>query len=688
MRHPIFLTGIALAALLGCRTAGAPATAAEPAPTTPGIDPSIIDPGAKPCDSFYAYACGCWLAKAVIPPDRPSWSRSFTEIEERNLRELRAIAEQQAAGRVDPADWYGQKVGDFWAACVDEAAIERRGTRDLKSVLARIDAVDGVPSLARELAALHRDGIFPAFRIYSEQDSKNASQVIGAIAQGGLWLPDRDYYLKTDPKSAAVQKAYRAHLVRMLRLAGAPAHRADREAKAIFRLERSMAEAHWSVVELRDPLRTYNRLDLPGLEKAAPRFPWKAYLEALGHGELTAFNATTPRSLVRLDELLAKTPSATWRAYLKWHLLSSMARDRALPKAFVDEQFAFVSAHFTGAKEQEPRWKHCVRATDDALGEALGQAYVRRFFGADGKQRTGQLVSEIEGAMGRDLDALAWMDAPTRARAREKLARVVNKVGYPDRWRDYGTMKLDRGSFFRSVLAANAFEVDRQLSKIGKPLDRGEWAMSPPTVNAYYDPSMNEMVFPAGILQPPFFARGAPDAVNYGAIGMVVGHELTHGFDDQGRRYDANGNLVDWWTPAVNQEFERRAACVERQYGEYAAIDDLKVNGKLTLGENIADLGGLKLAFEAYQASRTGKAAEPPVAGFTPAQAFFIGYAQSWCTAERPELTRLRARVNPHSPPRWRVDGPLSNLPAFREAFACGEGSPMARAGAMRCAVW
>jgi len=690
-RSPLVVTLAALA-LSACRTApGRPATStAQPAPAqpAPAVDPSMLDASVKPCDDFYAYACGGWLARTAIPPDKAVWSHSFSLIEERNLKYLRDIAEQDAAGRIDPADRYPAKVGDFWAACMDEEGIERRGTSDLAALWAQLDRVSDVRSLTREVAALHRVGVFPIFALESDQDAKDATQVIGVVEQGGLSLPDRDYYLNTDPRTIELQKAYREYVARMLALAGVPAERAAREAAAIYGLERSLAEAQWTRVEMRDPKRTYNRVELAGLERDAPHFPWKEYLAGLGHPGLTAFSVTTPKYLARLDELLQRTPPETWRAYLRWRLLATAAAERALPRAFSEERFAFQSKQFTGAKEQEPRWKHCVHATLGALGEALGQAYVRRYFGAEGKASTRKLVAGIEEAMARNLDAVPWMDAATRRRAQEKLARVDNKIGYPDTWRDYGALQVDRHSFLASLRAADAFEVNRDLSKIGKPLDRGEWHMVPPQVNAYYNPSMNEMVFPAGVLQPPFYTRGAPDAVNYGAIGMVVGHELTHGFDDQGRQFDARGNLVDWWTPGVGSEFDRRAACVERQYSGYVAVDDVKVDGKLTLGENIADLGGLKLAFAAYQASRVGKPPEPPVAGFTPQQAFFVGYAQAWCTAIRPELARLRARTDPHSPARWRVDGPLSDLPQFREAFSCPVSSPMVRSGGDRCEVW
>jgi putative endopeptidase len=682
-RHIAIATlALAVGGLGGCRT-----PQVKPA-STPGIDPSLFDASVKPCDDFYSYACGGWISRTALPPDKPKWTRSFTDIEERNLKLLRAIAEEDAAGKLDREDRYPQKVGDFWAACMDEAGIEQRGLGELRAAWARIDGVKDVESLARQIALLHKVGFFPVFQIASDQDAKDARQVIGVIEQGGLSLPDRDYYLKEDPRTAAIQKSYRAHVARMFELAGERTRRPADTAAVIYGLERSLAEAQWSRVEMRDPQRTYNRLDLPGLEQAAPRFRWKAYLAVLGHPGVTAFSATTPRYLGKVNELLAKVPVGTWRAYLKWRLLSGMAAERALPKAFTEERFAFLSKNFTGTKELEPRWKHCVRATEEALGEAIGQAYVRRAFGADGKQKTSQLVSDIEGAMGRDLSAVTWMDGATRQHSLEKLHRINNKIGYPDSWRNYDALQVNRGSLFQSVLAANAFEVNRDLDKIGRPLDRNEWRMVPPQVNAYYDPAMNEMVFPAGILQPPFFTRGAPDAVNYGAIGMVVGHELTHGFDDEGRQFDAEGNLRDWWTSSVAKEFDRRAECVANQYDGYTVVDDVKLNGRLTLGENIADLGGVKLAFSAYQASRAGKRAELPVAGFTPEQAFFISYAQAWCTAIRPEFARLLVQTDAHSSARWRVNGPLSNLPDFQRAFACPAGSAMVRSGEKQCDVW
>ena len=674
-----------------CRSAAPVPGAAAPAagaPASVGIDPAAVDPKASPCDDFYQYACGGWLARAEIPPDKSRWNRSFDEMREANRWRLRAILEDAAAGRLDPGDPDARKVGDYWSACMDEQAVERSGLGSLRQAWAGLEAMGDAGGLVDAVGRLHAQGITPFFSLHSDQDARDSSQVIGVVFQGGLTLPDRDYYLLDEPRSRRIREEYQVHLARMLELAGVPGGEARAEARDVVSLERSLAESHWTRVEMRDPERTYNRIDLAGLRKAAPRFDWKRYLGALGEPGLAAFSATTPQALRRLNQIVALTPRRALRAYLRWKLLDRMADERAVPRALVEERFAFWSRSFTGQKSAEERWKHCVTSTSGALGEALGRFFVRRWFGEDAKREAAALVAGVEQAQRRNLAALPWMDGATRARAEEKLARVEDKIGYPSKWRDYSALQVRRDDFFASVLAAGAFEVRRDLEKIGKPLDRTEWQMTPQTVNAYYDSSMNEMVFPAGILQPPFYTQGANDAVNYGATGFVVGHELTHGFDDQGRKFDAQGNLTNWWTAATAAEFERRAGCVERQYQGYTAVDDVKLDGKLTLGENIADLGGLQLAWAAYQFSRAGRPPEPAVASFTPEQQFFLAAAQVWCEKIRPERARLMAKTDPHSPGRWRVNGPLVHLPAFARAFACQEGRPMARPEAERCEVW
>jgi endothelin-converting enzyme/putative endopeptidase len=682
---------LALVAILAL--AGAGCRRARPRPTGdapyPPIDETALDRSVPACEDFYQFACGGWLARTPIPAERSSWSRGFSELEERNLRQLRRILEDAAAGKVDPRDRFGEKLGDFYASCMDEVATEARGLADLRAEWARVDAVEDRASLAAELARLEAVGISAPFTLVADQDARDATQVILLVYQGGLTLPDRDYYLTDAGKNPEIRRRYGEHLRAMLRLAGVSPAEVDAQAAMIEDLERALAASQWTQVEMRDPSRIYNRVDRAGLDRLAPAFPWARLFEGLGHPGLAAVSVTTPPFIQKVAQLYERAPLETWKAYLRWRITAAMADARALPRAFVEERFRFDSVAFSGATALRPRWKHCVDAADEALGFALGQPYVRKHFGADGKERTSRLVGEIEKAMERDLDALPWMDRATRAAALQKLARIANKVGYPDTWRDYSALRVNRKSYFKNVLSASRFETNRQLTKVGKPVDRAEWLMSPPTVNAYYNPSMNEMVFPAGILQPPFFSRSAPEEVNSGAIGMVVGHELTHGFDDAGRQYDAEGNLRDWWTLEVARRFEEKSQCLVRQYSSYEPIPGVKLDGELTLGENIADLGGLKLAFSAMHAALAGRPeANHKLLGFTPDQQFFLGFAQSWCASFREENVRLRAATDPHAPPRFRVNGPLSNLPEFAAAFECEEGSPMVRPAAARCEVW
>ncbi len=688
------VVGLALI-LAACATPGTPPPPAPAAPASPlpatrplaqGIDPSIVDRSVSPCVDFYAYACGEWIRNTEIPADKSRWVRSFDVMREDNKERLHGVLESAAAGKVDPQDRFGQKVADLYAGCMDEEAVEASGLAQLREEWKRIDAVKDGPGLAAAVGRLHAQGAFPLFSVRATQDAKDSRQVIGNVVQGGLSLPDRDYYVKKDDRSDALRRDFLAHVERQLVLAGEPVPQAAADATAILGIESALAESAWTRVEMRDPNRVYNRLDLVGLRKAAPSFDWDGYLAALGAAGVSTFNASTPRELARIDELVRTTPPAAWRAYLRWHALAQAADLRALPRAMSEEAFWFQARHFSGEKAMQARWKHCVDVTDRLLGEALGQSFARRFFAGDARAKALSLVVGVQGAMGQRLSTVDWMDDATRARASEKLAAVNNKIGYPERWRDYSDLQIRRDAFLASALSASAFEVRRQIGLVGKPVDRAEWRMSTPTVNAYYSPPLNEIVFPAGILQPPLYTQGANDAVNYGAIGLVVGHELTHGFDDQGRQYDARGNLSDWWSPPVGAEFVRRASCVERQYSEYTAVEEVKLNGKLTLGENLADLGGLRLSLAAYQASRRGLPPEPPVGGYTPEQQFFLAHAQAWCAIVRPENVRLRAVTDPHSPPRWRVNGPLSNVPEFAEAFQCKAGDPMVRA--IRCEVW
>ena len=654
---------------------------APPAPVETGLDETAIDSSVNPCDDFYQYACGNWVKRTEIPADKASWYRGFSVIEERNEKELHELLESAAKGQLQTQ--YADKLGALYGTCMDEAAIETSAPAELKQELKRVDVVRDLSALEKEVARIHLSIGNPMFEFGEQQDFKDASLVIGSLDQGGLGLPDRDYYLSSTGKMPELRKAYEAHVEKMMTLAGEKPEQAKKDAATVLKIETALAQASMARVDRRDPNKINHRLDLTGIEKTMPKWNWKAYLRDVGAPEVTKINVLSPEFFAALNKMLTATSMADWKTYLRWHVVHSAAP--ALSKAFVDENFAFYGKTLSGTAELEPRWKRCTHAADRLMGEALGRAFVEKTFGAEGKELTQTMVREIEAAMGTDLDGLKWFDDATRGQAHEKLAAIVNKIGYPDQWRNYDALEVQRDSYWTNVMRASEFETHRELAKIGKPVDRNEWIMTPPTVNAYYEPSLNEMVFPAGILQPPFFNRAAVKPVNYGAIGMVMGHELTHGFDDQGRQFDAKGNLRDWWSAPVGKEFETRAQCVVDQYNGYVAVDDLHLNGKLTLGENIADLGGLKLAHAAYVKGRGGAAAQK-VGKWTDDQLFFLGTAQAWCMKMRPETARMKVTVDPHSPARFRVDGPLSNLPEFANAFQCKPGDKMVRKA--QCTVW
>jgi endothelin-converting enzyme/putative endopeptidase len=646
-----------------------------------GPDESALDRAVSPCDDFYQFACGGWMKATPIPDDQASWTRSFSVIHEENQKALRDILERDARGQA-PQDPYSQELGDFWSSCMDEATIERKSLDDLRPELKRIDAVVNSTMLIKEIAHLHLYGVGAAFSFDSEVDMKDAAHLIAGLSQGGLGLPDRDYYLHDDQRTVDIRTQYERHIARTLQLLGENAQTSEADAKTVTKLETELASASMTKIDLRDPQKVYHRLDLEGLNKVAPDLPWSVYLEGLGFPAITAINVAQPEFVKKVNALSANVPIAEWRTYLRWHLAADMAP--LLSQRFVDEWFHFRQV-LTGTKTLQPRWKRCVRLVDAAMGEALARPFVAEHLGEDGKVAAAQMVAGIEQEMKSDLDGSPWMDDATRQKAEAKLGKILNKIGYPARWRSYEGLAIVRGAFVRNVEAATAFEVRRKLAKVGKPVDKDEWDMTPPTVNAYYDPTMNQMVFPAGILQAPFYAKTQTPPLNFGAIGMVVGHELTHGFDDEGRQFDADGNLRDWWTPAVSAEFDRRAACIEKQFDDYVPLDDIHIKGKLTLGENIADLGGLRLSFAAFH--RSGNAHdEPPSTGFTPDQQFFLGFAQAWCSNYRPEALRLLLATNPHSPAKYRVVGPLANLSTFANAFQCKAGAPMVRA--QHCEIW
>ena len=650
-----------------------------------GLDESALDVTASPCDDFYQYACGGWMKATTIPEDRARYSRGFDRIVDQNELTLKALLEGLAADAKGSKVPYARALGDVYGSCVDEAALEK-SEKELKGLVAKY-SVKKSAEVPRVVGQMHKAGIGVLVVFGADADLKNSSQVIGWLDQGGLGLPDRDYYFAEEGKMKEVREAYVAHVARVFVLLGRTEEAAKQAAANVLALETRLARASQDKVARRDPKNIDHRIDLEGLKKEAPGFDWGTFFKEMGAGNVTAINVTHVPFAKEL-ELMVKDAAITpaqWNDYLALNVVADVSE--ALPKRFRDERFKLMQV-LSGAKAELPRWKKCVRATDGALGEALAVAYVEKTFGEDGKKTTQEMVRALEAAFEKNLGQLSWMDGETKKAAADKLHKITNKIGYPDKWKSYDGLKTDRGSFLKNVLATSAFEGARDLAKIGKPVDRTEWHMTPPTVNAYYNASQNEIVFPAGILQPPFFDKGASTAVNFGAIGMVVGHEITHGFDDEGRQFDGDGNLRDWWSEPSGKAFLERVACVKNQFDGYVAIDDLKINGALTLGENVADLGGLKISHAALGAYVAEHPEAIAAARYNADQQFFLGYAQSWCSMYRPEMARMRVATDPHSPPYWRVNGPLSNLPAFHQAFGCREGDKMFRPTASRCEVW
>jgi putative endopeptidase len=647
----------------------------------PGFDINALDRKADPCVDFYQYSCGTWLAKNPIPADQSSWGR-FDELAERNRQTLYNILEKASAN--DPKrDAVTREIGDFFAACMDTAGIDKRGIAPIKADLDAIAALKTKQELQGELAVLHRKAVNALFSFSSTQDAKNSELMIGALDQGGLGLPDRDYYIKDDDKSVELRKQYLAHVKKMLQLVGDSPAKAEAGAAAIMKIETELAKGSQDRVTRRDPNAVYHKMTEHELFSLCPFFDWPKYFAAAGSPPLDSLNVVAPNFFRQVETTLVKATLDDLKTYLRWHLVHSVAP--LMPTAFVNENFEFYGKILTGAKELRPRWKRCVDYTDGDLGEALGQKYVDMTFGAEGKDRTLKMIGEIEKALKDDIGTLAWMTPATRQQALVKLAGIANKIGYPDKWRDYSSVVIARDDAAGNDRRASEFEVERQLLKIGKPVDHNEWGMTPPTVNAYYDAQMNDINFPAGILQPPFYGNKLDAAVNYGAIGAVEGHELTHGFDDEGRQFDAHGNLRDWWTADDAKAFEERADCFVKEYSSFIAVDDLHLNGKLTLGENTADNGGLRLAFIALMDALKGK--QPPkIDGFTAEQRFFLGWGQIWCESRRPEMDRMAVTVDPHSPGKFRVNGVVSNMPEFQRAFGCKVGQPMVRAP--QCRVW
>jgi putative endopeptidase len=649
------------------------------------IDPANLDTTCAPCKNFFRYANGEWLKRNEIPGDQPRWG-SFNELQEQNYAALKEVLAEAARNASSTKDSNLKKLGTFYGSCMDSTGIETAGVRPLQPELDRISTIRDRGGIEAEIVRLHRLGIPAGFVFRSNPDAKKSSRTIAETYQGGLGLPDRDYYTKTDSASRKIQGEYLEHVVKMLKLSGEDHAAAAASAKAIMQLERALANASMTREAQRDPEAIYHLTTAADLQKTTPGFAWNPYLRAFGLKDVKEVNVAQPKFMTAFDSLLRAAPLPDWKAYLRWNLISNTAP--ALSSPFVKESFRFNSTVLRGVKEMRPRWKRCLGFTDQAVGEILGQAYVRKNFTPEAKARALEMVRNIRAELRSRLGALTWMSPETKTKAYAKLDAIINKIGYPDTWRNYAKLETRPGPFVSNLLLANQFETERQLKKIGLPTNRMEWGMTPPTVNAYYNPPTNEITFPAGIMQPPFFNPKADDAVNYGGMGGAIGHEITHGFDDEGRQFDAQGNLSGWWTDADTKEFDRRAQVVEKQFDSYVAIDTLHVNGKLTLGENIADLGGLLIAHGAYRRSLEGKPEPAPIDGLTGDQRFFLAWAQIWRAKTTPEYTRLLVNVDPHAPPEFRTIGPLSNITAFAQAFGCKPGDPMVRPESERAEIW
>ncbi|HEY1801790.1 MAG TPA: M13 family metallopeptidase, partial [Terriglobales bacterium] len=651
----------------------------------PSLDKKLMDTAADPCVDFYRYACGNWAKLHPIPADSP-YSDEFYNLEQYNLQVLHTILEKAAVDNPS-RNANTQKIGDYYASCMDEAAVHQKGLAPLKPELDRIDALSSKDQLPALLAHYQLININAFFGLGSDQDFKDATQMIAVVQQGGLGLPEKDYYFRSGAKDKEIQDEYVQHITNVLKLLGSSDAQAASDAAAIIKLETALAKVSLDVTSQRDPHNIYHMMPTDEMQALVPTLNWENMYSATGSPAFKKINVAEPEFFKGMNQVISDTDLATIKAYLRWQLASSLS-GTVLPKALDDEMFDFQSRKLVGTPEQEPRWKRCVESTDGALPEALGEAYVEQQFSAASKDKAMQMIHDIEGAMDQDIDSLDWMSAETKTRAKEKLDLIANKVGYPDKWRDYSKLQIVRGDALGNNLRAREFESHRQLAKIGNPVDRQEWGMSPPTVNAYYSPTINDINFPAGILQPAFFDPTAPDALNYGHIGLFMGHEITHGFDDEGRQFDGHGNMEDWWTKADGEKFTQKAECISDEYSKFS-VGDTKLNGKLTLGENTADNGGLRLAFMAYL-SRAGKdnidLDKKSLDGFTPVQQVFLGYAQDWCSEWRPELERLVATTDPHSPDRFRANGALVNMPEFGKAFGCKVGQPMMPA--KTCRVW
>jgi putative endopeptidase len=665
------------------------ATAASLAAQAPNhaLDRANLDTTCAPCKDFYQFANGGWLKKTTIPPAYSSLG-SFRELSDRNEEQLHKILDVDAAkanaSKDTPADatW---KVGAFYSSCLDSTAIDRLGATPLKPEMDIIAAIKTPEDLKQQIGVLERRAGLAPWSDGSTQDAKNASSVIAGLYQGGLTLPDKEYYTKTDSTSKKTRESFVTHMARMFELLGDSKDVAAAEAKTVFDVEMKFALASKTRVELRDPQTNYHKMSVADLQKITPGFPWPAFFAAQSSATITSVDVGQPEFFTAVNKLFTTIPIADWKVFLRWRLVHASAF--ALSTPVVKENFTFNRV-FSGATEMLPRWKRCLGSADDRLGELLGEEYVKQHFTPEAKARALKIVNNLVSELHDRIQKLDWMSAPTKTQALAKLAAFAKKIGFPDKWKDYSTLKVSAGQYLQNVRASDQWAAARDWNKIGKPVDRGEWTMTPPTVNAYYQPQLNEIVFPAGILQPPFYSPDADDGVNYGAMGAVIGHEMTHGFDDQGRQFDKDGNLKDWWTKEDAAKYTVQSNKIVKQFDSYTVLDSAThVNGKLTLGENTADFGGLTVAFAAMERA-LGSAPRTKIDGFTPEQRFFLGWAQVWREVYRPQALRTQVNSNEHAPSMWRVNGPYSNMPEFKAAWGCKDGDPMVRPAALRARIW
>jgi putative endopeptidase len=667
------------------KSADAPADVPKEPKTPQSFDLTAIDKTADPCVDFYQYACGNWKKDNPIPSDQVIWGR-FNELIERNLYLL--YTELETASKPTPdRSPLQQKYGDFYAACMNTTLADEKGDKPILPILAIVDSLQDKQKLAPLVAQLQsKDGVRVFFRIGSDQDAKDSTKQIAEIAQGGLGLPDRDYYLETDARMTKIREQYVAYLTSLFKLIGDSEAQASVEAKNVLDFETALAKGSLPRVELRDPQKIYHPMPISGLKALAPDFSWDGYFPGIDQASLSNLNVATPDYFKAMDQVIASSSLDTIKSYLRFHVANTAAPWLSTP--FADANFDFFSKQLQGQDAQTPRWKRCTRLTDRALGEAVGQDWVKQYFPPDSKASMEKLVAALETALGQDIQSLPWMSDATKKQAELKLSEFRQKIGYPDKWRDYSAFKVERDDLVGNIKRDAAFEFNYDMNKIGKPVDEKEWGMTPPTVNAYYNPAMNDINFPAGILQPPFFDPNKDPAVNFGAIGVVIGHEMTHGFDDQGSQYDGNGNLREWYTPDDRKQFVAKTDCEVSEYGSFESVPGAKLNGKLTLGENTADNGGLRIAYQALLSTLAseGPAAEKPIDSYTPQQRFFISYGQLWCQNSTDQIARQRVKTDPHSPGQWRVDGVVQNFDEFGKAFGCKKGQPMMPDNA--CRVW